>query len=95
MQAQSRETRRVGNDRSRLLLKTIDAKSSSLKLMAASAEPCSSLFSLLHAATNSYSVHRRSQDFEEGGAMIMKEGAKQRQNNVIINSWAWPNLLFA
>ncbi len=40
------ETRRVSNDKPRLLLKTIDAKSSSLKLMAASAEPCSSLLTL-------------------------------------------------
>ncbi len=38
----------------RLLLKTIDAKSSSIKLMAASAEPRSSL--LTYAATNSCSV---------------------------------------
>ena len=42
---------RVGNDRPLLLLKTIYAKSSSLKLMAALAEPCSSLLTL--AATNS------------------------------------------
>ncbi len=39
-------------------LKKIDAKSPSLKLMAASAEPCSSFLTLacMHAATNSYSV---------------------------------------
>ena len=49
MQAESRITEklRVGNNyRPRLLLKMIDAKSLSLKLKAASAEPYSSLLTL-------------------------------------------------
>ncbi len=39
----------------------------------------------------------RSHDFEEGGATTTKEGAKATPliNDVIFNSWAWPNLLFA
>ncbi len=41
------KTQRVGNDRPWLLLKTIDAKSSSLKLMAASQQSLAALFSLL------------------------------------------------
>ncbi len=42
-----RETQIVGNDRPWLLLKTIDAKSSSLKLMATSQQSLVALFSLL------------------------------------------------
>ena len=78
--------------------------------------PSSGLFSRIaqtkDISSNDNTSQGHSQDFEEGGAIMTKEGAKRLIfsraapkfglseatpliNDVIINSWAWPNLLFA